>query len=126
MRHYVSQWSIGTIDLPTIRPEEGRVTSIEINCNHSPITIRQYEDILPPKGTAHNNGMWHIIIMAGIPDKVNPRYILLVIELMKMLYEQTFILQMEIDDDKPSFIFRFTNKVPSCQRLFWSIRVSSP
>ena len=66
------------------------------------------------------------MIIVAIPYQSHPSNINLVIEFVKMLEKQAFVLDVQINNAQTTLISWPANKLPSSQRLFWNITITPP
>ena len=86
----------------------------------------QLQNIPPPKRSSMSCCLWNPMIIVAIPYQGHPRNINLVIEFVKMLEKQSFVLDVQINNTQTTFISWPANQLPSSQRLFWNITITPP
>ena len=66
------------------------------------------------------------MIIVAVPNQGHPRNINLVIEFVKMLEKQAFVLDVQINNAQTTPISWPANELPSSQGLFWNITITPP
>ena len=86
----------------------------------------QLQNISPPERSSISRCLWNPMIIIAVPYHGHPRNINLVIEFVKMLEKQSFVLDVQINNAQTTLISWPANELPSSQGLFWSIIITPP
>jgi hypothetical protein len=92
----------------------GSTISNRARCNNASKDWYQFENIFPPKRTTRGKTMRNMFSVIWIPNKMHPRSINLVIELMQIFQEESLVLNFQIYHSKPTLVFSFTRQIPCC------------
>ena len=65
-------------------------------------------------------------MIVGVPDKRYPWHILLVVEFVQVLHQESLVLQLQVEDTQTPLILGSTNKVPSSKRFSLIMTIFPP
>lgn len=102
---------------PRILPKESCVSWIDLDGAKASEKRGKTKNILPPEWSffLHSMGRQRTVVVIWIPYQSNLRQHFFVVEFVQMFHQEGWILEFQIDDTKPPFLFRFANFIPCCQ-----------
>jgi hypothetical protein len=68
------------IQLPTIRPKENKMSTVNFSGSNNHEFVTKFEDVPPLKGPTKNGSLRNTLIIIGVPNQLNPRHIRFVVE----------------------------------------------
>src|SRR4051812_19138774 len=97
---------------PEVIPQQHRVPNTQLYMGNSHKGIHKFGHIFPPKRATELSSMGHSFMIISVPDKRYPGHILFIVKLVKILHQESLVLQLQIEDTQANFILGSANKVP--------------
>src|SRR3954470_4979745 len=98
---------------PEVIPQQHRVPNTQFDLGNSHKAIHKFGHIFPPKGATELSSMGHSFMIISVLDKRYPRHILFIVKLVQVLHQESFIMQLQIEDAQTTLILGYANKIPS-------------